>query len=89
MWRVLLRALVLGLSVSAWQAEPSVSGQSATAELPLVFREDFENGAANWEPTDSTAWKVLETKQGKVYSQFQQSKYQPPHRSRWHDRLGA
>jgi hypothetical protein len=27
------------------------------------------------------AWKVIDTKQGKVFSQFQQSKYKPPHRS--------
>jgi hypothetical protein len=50
-------------------------------ELPVLYEEDFENGADRWEPTDRNAWKVLETKHGKVYSQFQQSKYTPPHRS--------
>lgn len=50
-------------------------------ELPIITRDDFEKGADRWEPTDRNAWKVLATKQGKVYSQFQQSKYSPPHRS--------
>src|SRR5262249_10265255 len=34
-----------------------------------------------WEPSDPKAWKVLDTGKGKVYSQFQQSNYKPPHRS--------
>jgi hypothetical protein len=49
--------------------------------LPLLYEENFEHGADRWEPTDPKAWKVLETKQGKVYSLFQASKYDPPHRS--------
>jgi len=48
---------------------------------PLLFRDDFAKGADHWEPTDANAWKVVETKRGKVYSQFRQSKYEPPHRS--------
>jgi hypothetical protein len=47
----------------------------------LIVREDFENGADRWEPTDAAAWKIIDTKQGKAYSLFQQSKYAPPHRS--------
>lgn len=50
-------------------------------ELPLVFEDDFEKGADRWEPTDPNAWKVIDLKGNKVYSQFQQSKYKPPHRS--------
>jgi hypothetical protein len=50
-------------------------------ELPLVFQEDFSKGAERWEPSDPAAWKVIDTPKGKAYSQFQQSKYKPPHRS--------
>jgi hypothetical protein len=50
-------------------------------DLPLVFQDDFEDGAANWEPTDANAWRIVETERGKVYNQFAQSRYNPPHRS--------
>ncbi|HYW79306.1 MAG TPA: hypothetical protein VE890_06990, partial [Thermoguttaceae bacterium] len=46
-----------------------------------VFEDNFEKGADHWQPTDPAAWKITETDQGKVYDQFQQSKYKPPHRS--------
>ncbi len=81
MWRTLFVAGVCTLTVPVWQVVPSLHGQAASGELPVLFREDFEQGAAQWEPTDPKAWKVLDTPQGKVYSQFQQSKYQPPYRS--------
>lgn len=51
------------------------------AELPLVFASDFAKGADQWKPTDDKAWKVIDTKEGKAYNQFQQSKYKPKHRS--------
>ena len=51
-------------------------------DLPLVFSDDFEQGAGNWEPTDAEAWRVKETDRGNVYSQFKKrSNYSPPHRS--------
>ncbi|MGE3779291.1 MAG: hypothetical protein AB7F89_19040 [Pirellulaceae bacterium] len=51
-------------------------------ELPVVFREDFENGAKRWQPTDPRQWEVRTTSRGKVFSQHQKkSAYQPPHRS--------
>lgn len=50
-------------------------------KLPLLFQDDFEKGADHWKPTDPKAWKVIDTDRGKVYSQFQGSKYKPPHRS--------
>lgn len=49
--------------------------------LPLVFEDNFEHGADRWKPTDDAAWKVVEGRGGHVYSLFQQSKYEPPHRS--------
>mgnify|MGYP002623748770 FL=1 len=52
------------------------------AELPLIFSDDFEQGADHWQPTDDAAWKVQETDKGRVYSQFKKrSDYNPPHRS--------
>lgn len=48
---------------------------------PLLLTEDFEGGADRWEPSDPAAWKIVETPQGKVYSQFRKSAYVPPHRS--------
>ncbi|MEX2112706.1 MAG: hypothetical protein WD845_05940 [Pirellulales bacterium] len=54
---------------------------AAAAELPEILREDFEQGAARWRPFDPNSWKVLRTPKGHVYSLFEQSKYQPPHRS--------
>lgn len=57
------------------EATPELDG------LPLVFQDDFEQGADRWQPTDAKAWRIVETDQGKVYNQFQLSKYEPPHRS--------
>jgi hypothetical protein len=50
-------------------------------EPPLLLDEDFSKGADRWEPTDAKAWKVVKGEKGHYYSQFQQSKYTPPHRS--------
>jgi hypothetical protein len=65
-------------------AEPVAEAPAGAADqtaLPLLVEDDFEKGADRWKPTDADAWKVVETDRGKVYSQFQQSKYEPPHRS--------
>lgn len=72
----LTAGLVLTLGASPLTAEETLDG------LPLVFEDDFENGADNWQPTDANAWKILKLDDGNhVYNQFQLSKYQPPHRS--------
>ena len=60
--------------------KPSVARRTGS-ETVVKATLRFEKGADNWEPTDPKAWKVIETKEGKFYSQFQQSKYNPPHRS--------
>jgi hypothetical protein len=50
--------------------------------LPLIFADDFEQGADHWQPTDPKAWKITEMEgQGNVYDQHRQSGYKPPHRS--------
>jgi hypothetical protein len=50
-------------------------------ELPVLFRDDFEQGVDRWEPTDAKAWKLLDGPSGKAFAQFRQSDYKPPHRS--------
>ncbi len=71
--------------VAAWCAVMLVAVSAGWAEeavpWPLVFQDDFEQGAQHWEPTDPAAWRIFQTDQGKVYNQFQTSKYSPPHRS--------
>jgi len=50
--------------------------------LPMVFRDEFDDGAEHWSPTDEDAWKVLEMDGNRVYSLYKKhSDYQPPHRS--------
>lgn len=56
-------------------------------ELPLLLREDFEQGADHWRPTDSAVWRLTDAgaPRGKVFDQFQnKSDYMPPHRSPFH-----
>ncbi|MBL9093380.1 MAG: hypothetical protein JNL96_19340 [Planctomycetaceae bacterium] len=59
----------------------SLTFSAVGAELPLVFEDDFEKGADRWKPTDPAAWKLIDSKAGKAFSLFQQSKYKPVHRS--------
>jgi hypothetical protein len=63
----------------------AVTAGSTPKGLPLVFEDDFEKGAGRWQPTDPAGWKVIDTRQGKVFSQFKKtSSYKPPHRSPYH-----
>jgi hypothetical protein len=75
--------LMLGLGILAaaplWAAEKDAKTEANG--LPLVFADDFENGADHWRPTDPRAWRIAEVGRGKVYNQFQTSKYNPPFRS--------
>jgi hypothetical protein len=66
-------ALTLGVHFS--------SSFVAADELPLVLREDFEQGAKRWQPLDAKSWKVSETPEGHVYSLIADSEYKPKHRS--------
>ncbi|MEM7312462.1 MAG: hypothetical protein AAF497_04855, partial [Planctomycetota bacterium] len=53
------------------------------AQLPLVFRDDFESGQTRqWQPTDDSAWEIRHAEKNHVYSQHKKrSDYKPPHRS--------
>src|SRR5262245_39341034 len=72
-WSLLI-ACAVALAPSLARSAPPAAEPPG---LPLLLIEDFEKGAANWQPTDPQAWKLLDTPRGKVYSLFQQSKYQP------------
>jgi hypothetical protein len=75
------RCLLVPLALVALALADDPKGK----DLPVVFEEDFEKGAAHWEIPDAKAWKVVETKKGHVFSQFEkQSNYKPPHRSPLH-----
>lgn len=50
-------------------------------ETKPIFEDDFSKGAERWKPTDAKAWKVIDVKGGKAYSQFAQSDYKPKYRS--------
>ncbi|OHB71458.1 MAG: hypothetical protein A2V70_08090 [Planctomycetes bacterium RBG_13_63_9] len=76
----MLRSLI----VVTWVMASLMGDSSLAAEqskLPLVYQDDFEKGADHWQPTDPNAWKITETDRGKVYNQFRNSNYEPPHRS--------
>lgn len=75
------RVVLAPLSFAVFLCGLTVLGYAQPAELPPLVQEDFKKGAERWEPTDAAAWKVIDTKDGKAYSQFQQSKYKPTHRS--------
>lgn len=74
---LLALALVAALAILA--GVPAVAADKC--DLPVVFEDDFEKGADRWQPTDPSAWRIVETDRGKVYNQFKTSDYEPPHRS--------
>jgi hypothetical protein len=73
------RSVILVLGITLLAAAPLTAAEKS--ELPLVFTDDFEKGGENWQPTDAQAWRIAETGRGKVYNQFKNSDYTPPHRS--------
>ncbi|HEX4148876.1 MAG TPA: hypothetical protein VHY20_07810, partial [Pirellulales bacterium] len=82
-----LASLVAFTSLVAFASQLSVSsaaepgGSQSTADLPLVFSDDFEHGSDHWQPTDPQAWKLVESRGGHAYSLFKKSDYKPPFRS--------
>jgi len=69
---------IVGLACAVLVAAP-VYGDDL--KLPLLFTEDFENGADRWQPTDASAWRIVKGDKGAHFNQHQLSKYKPPHRS--------
>src|SRR5689334_445669 len=74
------RIIIVFAFVSLLTIAAPLRGQKQS-ELPLVFEDDFEKGSLRWQPTDSKAWKIVQTEKGNIYNQFATSKYTPPHRS--------
>src|SRR4051794_39652170 len=79
--RTFVRAVLLVLAGAGAFGLAAAAPSAAVKDLPLQFRDDFKKGAGAWQPTDPSAWKVIETGQAPAYSQFRQSKYRPPYRS--------
>lgn len=51
-------------------------------KLPLVFQDDFENGAGKWETTDDKAWTLQKSDGNQAFGlNKRKSDYQPEHRS--------
>jgi hypothetical protein len=72
-------AMAFAAITSCWLPPANAPAQDAT--LPLLFEENFEQGAERWQPTDAQAWRLIKAGAGQAYNQFQQSKYNPPFRS--------
>jgi hypothetical protein len=86
---------IVSQSVLALLLLGPAAAHAAEPELPILLKEDFEQGMARWQPTDDPAnsvWKVVEqagragvppfgTRVNHVLRVTGQSKYQPPHRS--------
>jgi len=78
MLRSFTALFVAGLLFAAAHAEEKQTCDG----LPLVFSEDFENGAGRWEVTDPKAWSLHEHGDGKAYGlNKRKSDYEPKVRS--------
>ena len=56
--------------------------QDEATNLPLIFEEDFEQGARRWETTDEAAWSLHDNGAGKAFGLNRPvSNYQPKVRS--------
>jgi hypothetical protein len=76
--------LAFGLLLAGMAHAPAIADEPTApskVDMPLLFSDDFEQGAGHWAPTDPEAWKIVESRQGNAYSLVRQSKYKPPHRS--------
>jgi len=74
-------------SVAALAATAAVTGlamhaRAADPDWPLVFEENFSDGAGRWEPTDPAAWSLRRDGERAVWGlNRRKSDYQPPVRS--------
>lgn len=75
------RLLIFLMAVLSIGMASPVGGQ-AGEPLPLVFTEDFEEGAERWRPTDPVMWKITQEPGGnRVYHLLGKSNFEPPYRS--------
>jgi len=73
-----MRTVFLSAMLIAWTSMT----MAEEPKLPRLFTDDFEKGADHWKPFDESIWRIEESGDGHVYSQFQnKTNYNPPHRS--------
>jgi len=80
--RSVFAALLVGiLSAGALGQGAKSSPPKELLGLPLVYFNDFEMGAGDWEQSDPRAWKLIEQGTNHVYSQFEHIETKTPVRS--------
>jgi hypothetical protein len=64
---------------------PNKNESAAASKLPLLLEEDFSHGADRWAPASKEGWKLIDTDDGKVFSEFKNIDIgkKLPHRSPW------
>lgn len=78
-WKSQVRGLLgavalLAAGSAAFAADPLPEPPAELNGLPLLFRDDFQNGQSDrWEFSDSKAWKVTPQRSNYFLNQFQQS----------------
>ena len=76
---------ILFISFEYSIAEEPKEKKDPTADLPLVFSEDFEKGRERWETTDEKSWTHREIEENKVFGiSRRQSSYKTKVRSPYH-----
>ena len=78
---------VAGQSIETSNKLPSTqqSGDSHTQEMPVLFKDNFEDGSSKWEVIDNQSWKLEDHGKGQSLSIIQRnSEYQPKVRSPRH-----
>ena len=60
-------AAIFALTANSTAAVADAADEPA---LPLVYADNFENGADHWQPADASGWKIKAVDGGHVYSQF-------------------
>jgi hypothetical protein len=92
-WHSLLLTLMLTVAAADGSLSPEdkadlelllPKGTATSEKLDrwVMVTGDFDKyQGRQFRPTDPAAWRIVATDRGKVFEQFAQSKYQPPHRS--------
>ncbi|HEY2759508.1 MAG TPA: hypothetical protein VGI75_02155, partial [Pirellulales bacterium] len=78
--------LILIIATGANAADPPKKNEAAAAtNLPLLLDEDFSHSADRWAPASKEGWKLIDTDDGKVFSEFKNIDIgkKLPHRSPW------
>jgi hypothetical protein len=76
-------SLTVGFSLLFVVCSPARAEEAETCNgLPLVFSDDFEDGAGRWETTDDNSWELHDANGGKAFGLNKRtSNYKPKVRS--------